>query len=249
MTAGSPERQADMARALHAAPAASTAGTAGAEVRFVADLTCPWCFVSFVRLRRLLQPMDAPLIWHPFLLNPHLPPQGIARERYLGRAYGHPLQAQRVLARLEALGRQEGIAFAFAAIRSQPGTDRAHALVLEAAACGRTLEAVETIFRAFFTAGIDIGDLAWLRALAVELGLPAEASARIDDPRALAAVRIAHEQACGLGINGVPICVLGGDHVIAGAQPTAALAALLDVERYRQTLAQEHQAAQGRQAS
>lgn len=245
MTAGSPERQADMARALHDAAAGSTAATAGAEVRFVADLTCPWCFVSFVRLRRLLQPVDAPLIWHPFLLNPHLPPQGIARERYLGRAYGHPLQAQRVLAKLEALGRQEGIAFAFDAISSQPNTDRAHALVLAAAACGRTLEAAEAVFRAFFTAGADIGDVALLRGLAAKLGLPAAAIAGIDDPHLLAAVRIAHEQAGGLGINGVPICVLGGDHVIAGAQPATALAALLDVERYRQTLAR----AQGRQAS
>ena len=218
------------------------AATLGIEVRLVADLSCPWCYVSFMRLKSLLQPVDAPLIWHPFLLNPHLPRQGIARVHYLARAYGHPLQAQRILARLKQIGGEEGIVFAFDRIRYQPNTAPAHALVLEAAAHGRTLEAVETVFRAFFAEGADIGDAMVLRRLAAGLGLPELSIARLGDPPGMAAIGIAQTQAARLGINGVPICILGGDHVIAGAQPTAALAALLDVERYRQALAQGRQA-------
>ena len=43
----------------------------------------------------------------------------------------------------------------------------------------------------------------------------------------------AHERAFALGIAGVPVCVFGDDHVIAGAQPPEVLEALLDLERYR----------------
>ena len=50
------------------------------------------------------------------------------------------------------------------------------------------------------------------------------------------------------GIAGVPVCVFGDDHVIAGAQPAEVLEALLDLERYRLELAGDG-GAHGRHAS
>jgi predicted DsbA family dithiol-disulfide isomerase len=234
VTAGAPEGQASMARAV-VAGAPETGSGFGATVRFVADLVCPWCYLSFRRLRPLLMPRDAALIWHPFLLNPHLPPGGVPRRRYLERKFGNLAQAERVHRRVQEVGAHEGVRFAFGTIRTQPSTVLAHALVLGAADGGveAMLHAADLLFRAFLERGADIGAPDVLRDLARAAALPARAVAALDDPRQHAAVLAAHTQACGLGINGVPICVFGADHVIAGAQPVEALAALLDLERYR----------------
>lgn len=246
MTAGAPERQASMARAVLADAARPGGSAPAARVRFVADLVCPWCYLGFRRLRGLLEPLEAELIWHPFLLNPHLPPEGVPRGRYLERKFGSPVQAHRLHRRVEEVGAREGVRFAFGAIATQPSTVAAHALVLGAAAAGRATAAAEALFRAFFEEGRDIGDRAALRALLArspDLGGPA-ALAALDSPERHGEVRQAHERACGLGINGVPVCVFGRDHVIAGAQPVEALAALLDLERCRVGAAP-----QGRQGS
>jgi predicted DsbA family dithiol-disulfide isomerase len=219
-----------MARAI-GAEAPGSAAPPVVQVRFVADLVCPWCFISFRRLHRLVRGAAVEVAWHPFLLNPHLPPGGVARSHYLERKFGSAAQAQRLHARLLEVGAREGLRFAFAAIRTQPSTVLAHALILGAAEAGLDpLPAAQALFSAFFERGQDIGELPTLRAIARRAGLP---SVGLEDPAFAARVLAAHESACGFGINGVPICVFGQDHVIAGAQPLEALAALLDLERYR----------------
>lgn len=226
MTAGSPERLASMARAVRE-PGAPTAAPM-LRVRFVADLVCPWCFISFRRLRRLLDAAGLTAEWHPFLLNPHLPAEGVARSSYLERKFGSLAQAQALYRRLQEVGNREGIDFAFSSIRAQPNTVQAHTLVLAAADQGRALEVAAGIFEAFFEQGADIGDAATLAGLARQAGLgPAPGGGLVER------VARAHDEACRLGINGVPIVIFGADHLIAGAQPVEALQALLDLERYR----------------
>lgn len=222
MTAGLPERHASMARAVRGPDAA-----APVAVRLVADLVCPWCYIGFTRLGRLLG--EAELAWHPFLLNPSLPPGGVPRGRYLERKFGSLVQAQTLNRRVQEVGAREGIRFSFAPIRTQPSTVLAHGLVLTAAEVGRGREAASALFRAFFEDGTDIGDRAVLAGLAARLGLPD----RREDAALSQRVMEAHRAAAGFGINGVPITVLGEDHVIAGAQPAEALRGLLDLERYR----------------
>lgn len=223
MTAGLPERQASMVRAVQAPAAAS----APVQVRFVADLVCPWCYIAFARLGSLLG--EAEVTWHPFLLNPNLPPAGVARSRYVERKFGSLPRAQTLYRRIQEVGAREGIRFAFAEIRAQPNTVRAHGLVLAAAGAGRARLAASVLFRAFFEEGADIGDPAVLARVARGLGLPDPAA----DAGLADRVAASHRAAAAFGINGVPITVLGGDHVIAGAQPVEALAGLIDLERYR----------------
>ena len=131
-------------------------------------------------------------------------------------------------------GAREGIPFAFGAIRAQPNTIPAHALVLAAAAHGRELEAAGAAVPRLLRrrAPTSATPRCW-RGSARELGLDAEEIAAAAGPAAADAVVAAHERAFALGIAGVPVCVFGDDHVIAGAQPPEVLEALLDLERYR----------------
>ena len=88
------------ARLVHGRPRAQ------ARVRLVADLACPWCYIAFVRLRRLVARAPVELVWHPFLLNPYLPREGVARAHYLERKFGSPTQAQSVVRHIAAIGAQ-----------------------------------------------------------------------------------------------------------------------------------------------
>jgi predicted DsbA family dithiol-disulfide isomerase len=232
MTAGSPDRDRTMRAALAAENSRSLVRPVPV-VCFVADLVCPWCYIAFIRLQRVLAGSAAILAWHPFLLNPHLPPRGVTRVQYLERRFGSVAQAHGVHRRVAQAGAKEGIPFAFGAIRAQPNTIPAHALLLAAAAHGRELEAAGKLFHAFFAAGADIGDAAVLARIGAELGLYSGEIAAAAGPAATDVVVAAHERAFALGIAGVPVCVFGDDQVIAGAQPPEVLEALLDLERYR----------------
>ena len=238
MTAGSPELDRTMRLAFDDS-AGRTMLDARPVVRLIADLVCPWCYIAFTRLQRLLERTDAHLVWHPFLLNPHLPPRGVTRLHYLERRFGSIAQAQTVHRRVVQAGAREGIAFAFSAIRAQPNAVAAHALVLAAAAHGRQLEAAAALYRAFFVTGDNIGEPGVLTRIASELGLSMPEAGAAGEERMAAQVIAAHERAFALGIAGVPVCVLGEDHLIAGAQPAEALGALLDLERYRLNLARD----------
>mgnify|MGYP000048778017 CR=1 FL=1 len=241
MTAGSPDQQQAMRAALARDGARSLLEPA--PVRLVADLVCPWCYIAFVRLQRVLAGSSGRLVWHPFLLNPNLPPRGVTRAQYLERRFGSVAQAQGVHRRIALVGAREGIPFAFGTIRAQPNTVPAHGLVLAAAAHDRQIEAAAALFHAYFAEGVDIGDPAVLAGLARRLGLSAEEHAATRGPATTHAVLQAHEQAFGLGIAGVPVSIFGEDHLIAGAQPAEVLTALLDLHRYRRAAASDLMAA------
>jgi predicted DsbA family dithiol-disulfide isomerase len=232
MTAGAPDGQAGMRRAVQEEGGLTLSGQVPI-IRLVADLVCPWCYIAFMRVQRLLATGPAELVWHPFLLNPHLPTGGVSRSIYLERRFGSVSQARSSYRRIAAAGVGEGIRFSFATIGTQPNTVMAHGLVLSAAGLGRLVPTASALFKAFFEEGADIGDPEVLGEIARRLGLPIDVGALASDQGLLSRVAQAHEQAYTLGINGVPVCLFGDDHVIAGAQPLEALAALLDLQRYR----------------
>lgn len=232
MTAGTPERDLTMRAALATAAPRSLLQPAPL-VCLIADLVCPWCYIALMRLQRALAVVGGAMTWHPFLLNPHLPPRGVTRTQYLERRFGSVAQAYGVHRRVVQVGDREGIPFAFGAIRAQPNTLAAHALVLAAAEHDQELQAAGALFHAFFAEGANIGDPQVLARIGGEIGLDPGEIAAAAGPAAADRVVTAHERAFALGIGGVPVTVFGDDHVIAGAQPPEVLEALLDLERYR----------------
>ena len=85
-------------------------GTAPIQVDFVADLACPWCFLGLVRLdrARAMRPgYPVEVRWRPFLLNPHMPPEGMDRATYVRRKFGG--NAKEVYRRIEESGRADGM--------------------------------------------------------------------------------------------------------------------------------------------
>lgn len=158
--------------------------------------------------------------WHPFQLNPDMPPEGADRREYLETKFGGPENAAQIYGRIEEAAKAAGVPINFDGISRTPNTLNAHRLIHWAGLEGRQTAMVSTLFRAYFTDGKDIGDTGTLTELAGSVGLDAAMIERLlgsdadaDDIRA----RDAHARE--RGVTGVPTFVIANQHVVPGAQP------------------------------
>jgi predicted DsbA family dithiol-disulfide isomerase len=203
------------------------------EVQLIADLACPWCHIGLARLdrARAARP-DLPVRvrWWPFMLNPHLPPDGMDRATYLRVKFGGEAAARQVYDRIRQAGREDGIEFAFERMTRTPSTLAAHRLILHAEEEGRGEPLMLELFKALFERGKDIGRHEQLIESAGAVGLDlAETAEFLDGRRHAGDVMAAHQRAEQLGVRGVPLFVVGGRHAISGAQPPEILTGLLDL--------------------
>ena len=202
-------------------------------VEVVHDLVCPWCYLGMRRLLRTLRrrpDLQFDLAWRPFLLNPDMPADGMARADYVSRKFGGEDRARRLYASITEIGLAEGVQFRFERIRRTPSSVDAHRLVRFAARFGRASETVEALFAAHFTDGRDFGDTRVLTAVAASCGLDGEAARQfLMGEEEAEAVHAENLRAHRLGINGVPCFVVAGRHAIAGAQEPEVIERLLDV--------------------
>jgi predicted DsbA family dithiol-disulfide isomerase len=190
----------------------------------ISDVVCPWCFIGKRRLEAALKLYaekhpDAPapqVTWHPFQLNPDLPPEGISRQDYIAKKFG-PGGAQKY-ERVAAVGASVGIPFAFDKIQRQPNTLAAHSLIGMAEPGPAQDKVKETLLNAYFIEAADLTDDDVLLDLAERAGLDRdEAAAQLADPRAREAVNAADEQARRMGVEGVPFFVFNKRVGLSGA--------------------------------
>ena len=204
------------------------------HIDIYSDIVCPWCYVGKRRLERALTVVggNRKVTWRPFQLNPTMPLVGMDRTTYLKAKFGSLEAFGRMKEQLLAAGTGERIPFAFEKIQRTPNTFAAHRLVWYAAQHGKQDAVVETLFRAYFLEGKDVGELKTLTHVAAEAGLD-----RTETDTFLASdkgvVEVTGEEAVGrrLGIRGVPYFVLNGRVSISGAQtPDVFVSAIRQVE-------------------
>ena len=187
------------------------------------DPICPWCFIGKANLDRALEARpDHPFAieWHPFQLNPDMPPEGADRRSYLEAKFGSKQNAVSIYARVAEAAEAAGVAITFEAMNRVPNTLDAHRMIHWAGLEGRQSVMVSALFRAYFRDGKDIGDKATLAALAGDAGMDAALAARLlatDADRADIAARDAHARQ--RGVNAVPTFVISNQYVLSGAQP------------------------------
>lgn len=201
----------------------------------ISDLACPWCYVGKGLLDRALvaRPGNPFRIeWHPFQLNPDLPPEGTGRAAYLAAKFGGPDAVQRLHAPLVARAAEAGLPLDLDAIERTPNTLDAHRLVHWAGLegiDGLQSEMVDRLMRAYWSEGRDIGDPATLARIAAEAGMDSAAVGRLlasDADRDAVKARADHARA--RGVSGVPSFILADSYVLQGAQPVALWLQVID---------------------
>lgn len=208
------------------------------SVDVVSDVMCPWCFIGKRRLEaaiRSVPDLSIEVRWHPFQLDETLPKTGKDRQQYLKDKFGGPEKAAAFYEQIRQAGLDEGIDFAFEAIRISPNTLDCHRLILWSRADDLQDEVVERLFEAYFLKGEDLTRAETLVRISEEAGMQSDLVEQLletetDLDKVHAQIAKAHES----GITGVPCFILDGRFVLAGAEkPETIAAALLHADETR----------------
>jgi predicted DsbA family dithiol-disulfide isomerase len=192
------------------------------------DIVCPWCFIGVTRFERAVDRFEGnvDIRLHPFQLDPDAPVPGIpALQRYSQR-FGE--EAPAMLKRVEDEAAKDGLELRFdRAITAN--TFDAHRLIRLAGRSGKQRRLESSLYRAYFTDGLDISDRAVLAERGAEVGIERreideflESGADADE------VREELEQAIGLGISGVPAFVFQQRFLVPGAVDTETFVRVLE---------------------
>ncbi len=203
------------------------------RIDIVSDVVCPWCVIGFKQLGQALEQLgdevDADLHWHPFELNPQMPPEGQDLREHLAEKYGTTAaQSHAARERLTGIAKSLGVEFRFYDGMRVRNTFRAHQLLHWAGEQGRQTDLELALFDSYFSREEDVDDLDVMVAAAGRAGLDEElARAVVADGRYADAVREEQQFWLGKGINAVPSFILDGRYLIPGAQdPEVFVAAL-----------------------
>ncbi|WP_299283324.1 DsbA family oxidoreductase [uncultured Tateyamaria sp.] len=192
------------------------------EVDIVSDVMCPWCIVGYRQLEQALGAtgMGARVRWHPFELNPQMPPEGQNLTEHIAEKYGaSPAQSAQNRAHLQALGKDLGITFAFSEDSRIVNSFAAHQMLDFALAHGLQHPLKLALFDAHFAQGRDVSDTDVLLDVGETVGLDRTAAAEMLASGALVdSVREKQAFWTSRGISGVPSMVFGGKYLITGAQ-------------------------------
>jgi predicted DsbA family dithiol-disulfide isomerase len=201
------------------------------QIDIISDVMCPWCIVGFRQLEQALAATQsgAFIRWHPFELNPAMPPEGQNLTEHIAEKYGASAeQSAQNRAQLKQIGAALGIEFAFSEHSRIVNTFAAHQLLDWAQTHDKQHPLKMALFEAHFTQGRDVSQADVLADIAAEVGLDRneaeqvlESGSHADDTRARQQFWTER------GISGVPAVVFDGKYLLTGAQGAQTYAQML----------------------
>jgi predicted DsbA family dithiol-disulfide isomerase len=203
------------------------------QVDIVSDVVCPWCIIGYKQLLKALESLpgyfDVAIAWHPFELNPGMPPEGQDLREHLAQKYGSSTQqSQSARMRLSQLGESLGFTFDYFEGMRMVNTFRAHQLLHWASGVGRQTELKLALFEAFFSRREDVNDLTVLTKVVKRVGLDTvEAGCVLEDGRYAEPVREEQELWLEREVHAVPTFYFQQQYVVPGAQDAEAFTRLL----------------------
>ncbi len=192
------------------------------RIDIVSDVMCPWCIIGYHQLTTALAATDTKheIHWHPFELNPDMPPEGQNVREHIMEKYGSTAEdSEQSRKQTTALGAELGFDFQFAEDMRMHNTFNAHQLIHWADTHGREHDMKQALFTAHFTFRRDLSDIEVLADVAEETGLDrTEALAVLKDQRFAPEVRQMQNFWLQKGIRGVPAVIFDSQHLVTGAQ-------------------------------
>jgi predicted DsbA family dithiol-disulfide isomerase len=196
------------------------------------DPVCPWCYLGKANLDRALEAHpDHPFVieWHPFQLNPDMPPEGVDKRAYLLERFGSEVQLKAIHDRFRQIARENGVQMDPDTPKRIPNTLNAHRLIHWAGLEGRQAFAVAALMRAYWVEGRDIGNLGVLADIAAGIGMDRAVVERLlasDADLDTVTAREAHARE--RGVSAVPTFLIANQYVVSGAQPPELWAKAID---------------------
>jgi predicted DsbA family dithiol-disulfide isomerase len=161
----------------------------------------------------LKQEFELAVEWRGLEIHPETPPEGTPMDKRFRAA-----DIKRMMEHLRTMGAAFGITFADRPLLSNSR------LALQAVEFARDhakfQEYHQALFTAYFSEGLNIGDLNVLKQIARDTGLDAEVMNQdVVNGKYLSTLAAARDNAARLGVSGVPTFFIGMKKTIVGAQP------------------------------
>src|SRR5262249_22920137 len=101
------------------------------RIDVISDAICPWCYIGKRHLEQALKILEEhkllfTVAWHPFQLNPDMPPEGVDRQQYRIAKFGSAERSQQMDERITEVAAGVGIAFHLEKLTRTPNTLKAH---------------------------------------------------------------------------------------------------------------------------
>ena len=201
------------------------------QIDIVSDIMCPWCIVGFRQLEQALGAtgMGARILWHPFELNPAMPPEGQNLGEHIVEKYGStPEESAQNRAKMREMGAALGIDFQLTPDSRIVNSFAAHQMLDFALSQGLQHPLKMALFAAHFTEQRDVSDAEVLVDVATSVGLDRDAATKVLEEGSLAdSVREKQQFWTSRGISGVPSMVFDSKYLVTGAQGAENYAQLL----------------------
>lgn len=201
------------------------------QIDIISDVMCPWCIVGFRQLEQALAASGtgAYIRWHPFELNPAMPPEGQNLTEHIAEKYGASAeQSAQNRMQLQSIGADLGIDFQFTANSRIVNTFAAHQLLDWAQSKNLQHPLKLALFDAHFSRGLDVSLNDVLTDIAAKVGLDRdEALDVLTSARHAADTRARQQFWTERGISGVPAMVFEGKYLLTGAQGAQTYAQML----------------------
>lgn len=201
------------------------------QIDIISDVMCPWCIVGFRQLEQALAATGsgAFIRWHPFELNPAMPPEGQNLREHITEKYGATAeQSAQNRTQLEQIGNGLGIEFNFSDESRIVNTFAAHQLLDWSQEHNKQHPLKMALFDAHFSDGRDVSSPDVLCDVAASVGLDRDEAAQVLASGSHATDTRAREQFwTERGISGVPAMVFEGKYLLTGAQGASTYAQML----------------------
>jgi predicted DsbA family dithiol-disulfide isomerase len=212
-------------------------GTVPLRIDIVSDVVCPWCIIGLKQVEKALtlvgQDISAETHWHPFELNPNMPPEGEDTAEHIARKYGStPEQSRANRQRLSDIGDGLGFAFNYGEGMRIYNTFNAHKLltIFGSERGWRAQTALKmALFNAYFQDRRDVSNTETLCDIAEAQGMDrAVALAWINDAALTASVRAEMAHWTDQNITGVPAIIFDQKYMVPGAQSAETFADVIN---------------------
>jgi predicted DsbA family dithiol-disulfide isomerase len=194
-------------------------------IKVFADTICGWCFIGHQNLNLALKdfPNSKIKVEHvPFQLNPDMPQEGIARNKYLEIKFGGKEYAAPMYENMNHKAKEAGIDLNLDIIGKTPNTTLSHLLIILSEKFNIQNEMKQKIYEAYFINGQDIGERNILIKIGNDLKIDKITIEEFFNLENINKVNSYNSLARNKNINGVPFYEIGKE-TVSGAQSTKVL--------------------------
>ena len=199
------------------------------RIEIFSDVICPWCFIgkrrfetAISRLRERGVDVDVEYVFRPFQLDPTAPSDSPtpAKDAY-AKKFGGQEKATEIIQHVTSVAAQDNITFNMD-IAVRANTFLAHRMLGYALKQhGSAIQIVlkEKIMDAYFTNGLNIGEISVLADCAESAGIPRpEAMTFLESDSLVNEIRAEIAEASDYGVTAVPTFIINGQWSVPGAQ-------------------------------